>query len=128
MTDDTKDASTRSRWDAPRSLAIGRDTFIDIVLPRRVRSPHTGVHPGTTRDAPLALDDLQQLAVHHDLAVYVTGHDLDQQLPLETDVVLCVRPGVTTLAWVSQIVRQLEGRGRRVRATVLWAADLPLAG
>ncbi len=122
------DASVRSRWDAPRSLAIGRDTYIDIVLPHRVRSRDAARDSGVSRDAASMLDDLQRLAAHHDLAVYVTDHDLDQHLPLETDVVLCVRPRVTTLAWLSRTMRQLEDRGRRVRAVVLWSADLPLAG
>lgn len=120
--------SVHSRWDAPRSLAIGRDTFIDIVLPRRVRSRQTGRDLGVARDAASIVDDLQRLAVHHDLAVYVTDHDLNQHVPLETDVVLCARPGVTTLAWLSHTMRQLEDRGRRVRAVVLWSADFPLAG
>ncbi len=120
--------SVHSRWDAPRSLAIGRDTFIDIVLPRRVRSRQTGRDLGVVRDAASIVDDLQRLAVHHDLAVYVTDHDLNQHVPLETDVVLCARPGVTTLAWLSHTMRQLEDRGRRVRAVVLWSADFPLAG
>ena len=120
--------SVHSRWDAPRSLAIGRDTFIDIVLPRRVRSRQTGRDLGVARDAASIVDDLQRLAVHHDLAVYVTDHDLNQHVPLETDVVLCARPGVTTLAWLSHTMRQLEDRGRRVRAVVLWSADFPLSG
>ncbi len=119
--------SVHSRWDAPRSLAIGRDTFIDIVLPRRVRSRQTGRDLGVARDAASIVDDLQRLAVHHDLAVYVTDHDLNQHVPLETDVVLCARPGVTTLAWLSHTMRQLEDRGRRVRAVVLWSADFPLS-
>jgi predicted dehydrogenase len=43
------------------------------------------------------------------------------------DVVLCVQPGVTTMAWLSRMMRELEGRGRRLRAVVLWSADLPVA-
>ena len=122
------DASVHARWDAPRALAIGRDTFIDIVLPRRVRSRQTGQEPAAAPDAESAMDDLQRLAAHHDLAVYITDHDLDQHVPSDTDVVLCARPGVTTLAWLSLTMRQLEDRGRRVRAVVLWSADLPLTG
>jgi len=119
------DASGHTRWDAPRSLAIGRDTFIDIVLPRRVRSQHTGRDLGASTDTASMVSDLQRVAAHHDLAVFVTDHDLDEQVPRETDVVLCARLGVTTLA---RTMRQLEDRGRRVRAVVLWSADLPLAG
>lgn len=121
------DASGQARWEAPRSLAIGRDTFIDIVLPRRVRSRHTGRAHGLPSDAVSMVDELQRVAKHHDLAVFVTDHDLDQQVPPDTDVVLCARPGVTTLAWLSRTMRQLEDRGRRVRAVVLWSAELPLA-
>ena len=121
------DTSGHARWDAPRSLAIGRDTFIDIVLPRRVRSQHTGREVGVPSDSASMVDELQRVAKHHDLAVFITDHDLEQQVPPDTDVVLCARPGVTTLAWLSRTMRQLEDRGRRVRAVVLWSADLPLA-
>ena len=122
------DASGHTRWDAPRSLAIGRDTCIDIVLPRRVRSRHTGRDLGASMDAGSMVSDLQRLAAHHDLAVFVTDHDLDEQVPHDTDVVLCARLGVTTLDWLSRTMRLLEDRGRRVRAVVLWSTDLPLVG
>lgn len=124
----TADAGYHARWDAPRSLAIGRDTFIDIVLPRRVRARQAGVDLGVPTDAATMADDLQRLTKHHDLAVFVTDHDLDQQVQPDTDVVLCARPGVTTLAWLSRTVQQLEDGGRRVRAVVLWSSDLPLSG
>ncbi len=126
--DGVTEAAVRARWDAPRALAIGRDTYIDLVLPRLVRSWHSGRDRGAPPDAASVVDDLQRLTAHHDLAVFVTDHDLDQQLPSQTDVVLCARPGVTTLAWLSRTMRQLEDRGRRVRAVVLWSADLPLGG
>jgi hypothetical protein len=60
--------------------------------------------------------------------VFVTDPDLDAQVPPDPDVVLCARLGVNTLDGLSRTVRQLEARERRVRAVVLWAADLPLAG
>ncbi len=123
----TTAAAVSSRWDAPRSLAIGRDTFIDIVLPRRVRARHSGRELEMGHDAAAMANELRLVAAHHDLAVYVTDHDLDQLVPWDTDVVLCARPGITSLAWLSRTMRQLEARGRRVRAVVLWSADLPLA-
>ena len=124
----TAESTVPARWDAPRALAIGRDTCIDIVLPRRVRSRHTGRDLSALPDAASLADDLQQLTAHHDFAVFVTDHELDEPLPAATDVVLCARPGVTTLAWLSRTMQQLEDRGRRVRAVVLWSADLPQAG
>jgi hypothetical protein len=123
-----RDASGHTPWDAPRSMPIGRDMFIDIVLPRRVRSRHTGRDLGASLGAASLVTDLQRVAAHHDLAVFITDHDLDEPVPSETDVVLCARLGVTTLDWLSRTVWQLEDRGRRVRAVVLWSADLPLAG
>lgn len=124
----TAESTVRARWDAPRSLGIGRDTSIDIVLPRRVRSPHTGGDLSTRHDAASLADDLHRLTAHHDFAVIVTDHGLDESLPASTDVVLCARPGVTTLAWLSRTMQQYEDHGRRVRAVVLWSADLPLVG
>jgi hypothetical protein len=109
-------------------MPIGRDMFIDIVLPRRVRSRHTGRDLGASLGAASLVTDLQRVAAHHDLTVFITDHDLDEPVPSETDVVLCARLGVTTLDWLSRTVWQLEDRGRRVRAVVLWSADLPLAG
>jgi hypothetical protein len=124
----TAESPVPARWDAPRALGIGRDTGIDIVLPRRVRSPRTGGDLSALQHAASLADDLQRLTAHHDFAVFVTDHELDDALPAATDVVLCARPGVTTLAWLSRTMQQLEDRGRRVRAVVLWWADLPLAG
>jgi hypothetical protein len=128
IAESTAESTVPARWDAPRSLAIGRDTFLDIVLPRRVRSLRTGRDLSAPPDTASLAADLQRLTAHHDLAVFVTDHELDAPLPAATDVVLCARPGVTTLAWLFRTMQQLEDRGRRVRAVVLWSADLPLAG
>jgi hypothetical protein len=81
----------------------------------------------TSHEAALLLAELPSLAAHHDLAVYLPDPDRREPLPLEADVVLCVQPGVTTMAWLSRMMRELEGRGRRLRAVVLWSADLPVA-
>jgi Mrp family chromosome partitioning ATPase len=130
-TDPMRDPQHHSQWDAPRLLNIGRDTFIDLVLPRRIRSRQTGgdavTSTATSHEANLLLAELPALAAHHDLAVYLTDPDRQEPLPLEADVVLCVQPGVTTMAWLSRMMRELEGRGRRLRAVVLWSADLPVA-
>lgn len=130
-TDMMRDPHHHSQWDAPRLLQIGRDTCIDLVLPRRIRSRQTGgdavTSTATSHEAALLLAELPALAAHHDLAVYLTDPDRQEPLPLEADVVLCVQPGVTTMAWLSRMMRELEGRGRRLRAVVLWSADLPVA-
>jgi hypothetical protein len=42
--------------------------------------------------------------------------------------VLCARLGETPLAWVARTVRAAEEQGCRIRAVVLWATDVPLAG
>ena len=130
-TDPMRDPQHHSQWDAPRLLNIGRDTCIDLVLPRRIRSRQTGADAvtstATSHEANLLLAELPALAAHHDLAVYLTDPDRQEPLPLEADVVLCVQPGVTTMAWLSRMMRELEGRGRRLRAVVLWSADLPVA-
>jgi len=119
------DPPHHSRWDAPRLLRIGRDSSIDVVLPRQIRPRQAGGDSVTSSESALLLAELPALAAHHDLAVYLTDSDRHEPLPLEADVVLCVQPGVTTMAWLSRMMRELEGRGRRLRAVVLWSADLP---
>jgi len=49
-------------------------------------------------------------------------------VPAHCDLVLCARLGETPLAWVARTVRAAEEQGRRIRAVVLWATDVPLAG
>jgi hypothetical protein len=49
-------------------------------------------------------------------------------VPPSTDLVLCARLGVTPLDWVARAVKSAEEHGRRIRAVVLWAEDVPLAG
>lgn len=130
-TDLIRDPDHHSQWDAPRLLRIGRDSSIDVVLPRQIRPRQAGgdavTRTATSHEAALLLAELPALAAHHDLAVYLTDPDRREPLPLEADVVLCVQPGVTTMAWLSRMMRELEGRGRRLRAVVLWSADLPVA-
>jgi hypothetical protein len=122
------DPPHHARWDAPRLLRIGRDSSIDVVLPRQIRPRQAGGDSVTSSESALLLAELPALAAHHDLAVYLTDSDRHEPLPLEADVVLCVQPGVTTMAWLSRMMRELEGRGRRLRAVVLWSADLPHTG
>jgi hypothetical protein len=116
--------ATTSRWEAPRPLAVGRETLVDIVLPRRLRSRLTGL---STTDTPLTPDELCRLAAHHDLALFATDHDLAVQLPVDTAVVLCAQPGVTSLAWLTRTVRALHAADRRVHAVLLWSAEWPHA-
>jgi hypothetical protein len=116
--------ATTSRWEAPRPLTVGRETLVDIVLPRRLRSRLTGL---STTDTPLTPDELCRLAAHHDLALFATDHDLAAQLPVDTAVVLCAQPGVTSLAWLTRTVRALHAADRRVHAMLLWSAEWPHA-
>ncbi len=43
------------------------------------------------------------------------------------DVLLCVRPGVTSLAWLTAVSRQTRASGQRVRAVLLWTSETPRA-
>ncbi|MFN5599988.1 MAG: hypothetical protein ACK5AK_11490, partial [Gemmatimonas sp.] len=63
-----------------------------------------------------------------DFVVFVTDTARAPVLPPDRDLVLCARLGVTPLAWLASAVRQADDDGRRIRAVVLWASDVPLAG
>jgi hypothetical protein len=64
----------------------------------------------------------------YDFVVYITDVAAPEMVPDTVDLVLCARLGETALAWVTRAVKTAEAGGRRVRAVVLWADDLPLAG
>jgi hypothetical protein len=60
--------------------------------------------------------------------VYVSDLSRAPAVPTHCDLVLCARLGETPLAWVARTVRAAEEQGCRIRAVVLWATDVPLAG
>lgn len=117
-------APWNDQWDATRRMPLGRDASVDLVLPRRARyDAHR--HPG---DDTAASDPLDSLLCHYDFVVFVTDVPTAPVVPARADLVLCARLGVTPLAWVSRAVRYADESGRRIRAVVLWADDVPLAG
>lgn len=123
-------------WDVSRELSLGRDAVVALVLPRRApsyryrparsASDATIGHGGAEdTDARRALDGRLR---PFDFVVFVTDTARAPVLPPDRDLVLCARLGVTPLAWLASAVRQADDDGRRIRAVVLWASDVPLAG
>jgi hypothetical protein len=118
-------------WDGTRALALGRDVSVDVVLPRRARhGRQRGSGPAGRRveEAPEERTALAERVRGYDLTVYVTDHAAAPVLPPMVDVVLCARLGVTPLGWLARAARTAEERGHRVRAVLLWATNVPLAG
>lgn len=123
-------------WDLSRELPLGRDAAVALVLPRRARSyRHRGAAPAGAANSGGAAaqerDERRALKVrlrHFDFVVFVTDSSRAPVLPPDRDLVLCARLGVTPLAWLAGAVRQADDTGRRIRAVVLWASDVPLAG
>lgn len=120
-------------WDGSRALPLGRDASVDLLLPRRARQ-HGGRHsspvakPGEEGASTTSEQALASHLSQYDVVVYVTDDAAADVVPTGTDLVLCARLGVTPLAWVSRSMRAADDDGRRVRAVVLWADDVPLAG
>lgn len=123
-------------WDVSRELSLGRDAVVALVLPRRApsyryrparsASDATIGHGGAEdTDARRALDGRLR---PFDFVVFVTDTARAPVLPPDRDLVLCARLGVTPLSWLASAVRQADDDGRRIRAVVLWASDVPLAG
>jgi hypothetical protein len=102
---------------------------VDLLFPRGVRSAsthdrHTGHHDAVSAARTTAAEHVR----HYDFVVFVTDTLAAAAVPPDTDVVLCARLGVTPLSWIARAVRTANEQSRRVRAVVLWADSLPLAG
>jgi hypothetical protein len=108
------------RWDGSRTVSLGRDASLQLVLPRRTRHDRPD-------DGDAGRDELARLIAHVDFTVYVSDEPAPAMLDEGLDVVLCARPGVTPLAWLAHAVSVVHGQGRRLRAVLLWADTLPLA-
>jgi hypothetical protein len=99
---------------------------VAMVLPRRAR--HEAGTRGRLRPEASAPELLEPLLRQYDFVVFVTDVTNVPLVPPSTDLVLCARLGVTPLDWVARAVKSAEEHGRRIRAVVLWAEDVPLAG
>lgn len=122
------DASLDDRWDGSRALPLGRDAMVDLLLPRRVRQHGRPEALTATSAETAAREALGRYVEHYDFVVYVSDVSAPEMVPPGVDLVLCARLGVTPLSWVTRAVKTAESGGRRVRAVVLWADDVPLAG
>lgn len=116
------------QWDASRRVPLGRDASVDLVLPRRSRydERRRAAHSSAATDDAAAI--LAPLLRQYDFVVFVTDAHEAPSVPPDADLVLCARLGVTSLAWVSRAIRYAEASQRRIRAVVLWADEVPLAG
>lgn len=108
----TADAGASLRSKLVRNR-VGRDLFLDtIALPA----------------APLATDELLQLAHDHDFTVFVQPDapiaPAQETLPA-ADVILCVRVGVTGLDWITRKTAELREQNQRLRAVLLWSTRAP---
>lgn len=116
-------AADAAPWHPPRALTLERDLVLDLIRPRE---PHRRRAP--TEAATNARAALAPLLQPYDLAVLVSDAPAAPMLPVDADLVLCAREGVTPLAWLSAAVRAADAEGRPVRAVLLWSGELPLAG
>jgi hypothetical protein len=120
------DEATTAAWDMSRALSLGRDTIVSLVLPRRAR--FDAAARGRRLDDAVAAELLAPSLRAYDFVVYVTDAASASAVPPSADLVLCARLGVTPLAWVMRTVRHAAEQHRRIRAVVLWADEVPLAG
>jgi len=129
-----KDAPWDDRWDATRRMPLGRDASVDLVLPRRTRydarrrASDDAASPDTASPDKAAPAPLDPLLRQYDFVVFVTDTPVVMAVPPSADIVLCARLGVTPLDWIARVVRHTATSQRRIRAVVLWADDVPLAG
>jgi hypothetical protein len=99
-----------------RDFAVGRDVYMAVIC-----GGHRGAR-GTTERRMIVQEDLDRLSARHDLTVVIgeersaTG---DALLPAK-DVILCVRAGVTPIAWLAEAAETIRAGGDRLRAVLLW--------
>ncbi|MBC8086488.1 MAG: hypothetical protein H7Z40_04430 [Phycisphaerae bacterium] len=92
-------------------VRVGRDLFIDIV----------SLHGASSAE-------LQVLTHEHDFTVVVRSAFRDllpDETKVATDVILCVRVGVTSLAWIAEKSAQAREHNQRLRAVLLWSTKAP---
>jgi hypothetical protein len=121
--------AAHEQWDSSRALPLGRDANVDLLLPRGVRG--IGARDRSPRHAdaaPVARTTADDHVRHYDFVVFVTDTLAAPAVPPATDLVLCAKLGVTPLSWIARAVRTASEQSQRVRAVVLWADTVPLAG
>jgi hypothetical protein len=102
---DARPNRTASTTDV-HAITLDRDARIDVLF------AGTGEPHGSS------------LVTRYDLRIYLaTGPRAATTTP--HDVIVCARPGHTTLAWLSQAMADTKSRQQRVRAVVLWNRERP---
>jgi hypothetical protein len=121
--------AAHEQWDSSRALPLGRDANVDLLLPRGVRGIGARAKsPEHTDAAPVARTTAAEHVRHYDFVLFVTDTLAAPAVPPNTDLVLCAKLGVTPLSWIARAVRTADEQKQRVRAVVLWADTVPLAG
>lgn len=77
--------------------------------------------------AGLGPDNSPDLGGRHDLRLHVMerGSVVDDPVAVP-EVILCVRQGHTSLAWLERYAERAHRRDQRIRAVVLWTDDVPM--
>lgn len=97
-----------SRRDEIHELTLERDERIDVMFADAIGGQFSVV------------------ARRYDLRLHVVNRGAADALTPLRDVVLCVRQGHSTLAWLSRATDHARKREQRIRAVVLWSRPLPV--
>lgn len=97
-----------SRRDEIHELTLDRDERIDVVFADAIGGQFSAI------------------ARRYDLRLHVVNRGAADALTPLRDVVLCVRQGHSTLAWLTRATEHARKREQRIRAVVLWTRPLPV--
>lgn len=97
-----------TRREELHELTLERDERIDVLF------------------ADANTDQFSNVARRYDLRLHVVNRGAADALTTLHDVVLCVRQGHSTVAWLTRATEHARRRNQRIRGVVLWSRPLPV--
>lgn len=100
-------------------VPMGRDVAVDVLF----SGTPTGSAPSVANKGEIQ-EEVRRAAARYDLTLIIGDPAADVGIT-NYDIIICARLGTTSLDWLSRTMQQARGGNHRLRAVLLWAAEMP---
>lgn len=100
-------------------VPMGRDVAVDVLF-----SGNASSNAPSVANRSEINEDIRRASLRYDLTLIVGDPATDIGIT-NYDLIICARLGTTSLDWLARTMQQAKGGNHRLRAVLLWAAEMP---